>query len=32
MAILNYAILNYKDNTIYFDFQILVWKSMEKML
>lgn len=27
---LNCATLNYKDNTIYFDFQILVGKSMEK--
>lgn len=27
---LNCATLNYKDNAIYFDFQILVGKSMEK--
>ena len=31
MAILNRHILNYKDNTIYFDFQILVGKYMEYM-
>ena len=29
MAILNRHILNYKNNAIYFDFQILVGKSME---
>lgn len=29
---LNCATLNYKDNTIYFDFQILVGKSMENAI